>query len=555
MSISSHNGTRPRLLIHDFKPLWPTWTSIIRPERANTVDDFQFTGSCAVIDNEKHYLCDDMGLGKTKEIIDAQRYVYFDEQKMPDKYGTVDWSLNTLNPPCLLRRYFTICKGGGLDAFADEYAKHFPEAIVHKFNIAPCKRFELLRKAMAATEGAQVFLVGYEIFTKMIDEFASDTMWNWIVLDEAHKACSTPLNKSQSAVAKAIHRIHAPRQTAMSGTPIPDLPEGAFNMNLWLGFDDRSWLEFADTTLKMISFAPSKRRPGYRLQKIVGYKKEGVQVLNQIANSGVMTRRTQDDELDLPPAIFQTRYVTLDPEERRRYNIIIGDLVQQANGTYQQEHYLETTGGVRKIVNPLNKFDHLIQCTSSIECHTGKPYLSSKIKACLDIFDEIGNQKIIIFSRFLPVLRGLYRAFKKHNPAFITGATSTKAGKDGGDSDRRKMEKRFQEDPNCRIFLGSTMACKEQMTLTAATVVVMVDRLWVPKLNDQAIARARRIGTTRAVTVITLEAQNTLDRYVTHRLAQKVKETDAIFDPDAFAIEQISEQMSLADFMAVLNNE
>lgn len=539
--MSKQNSSLPRLLIHDFKPLWPTWTSIIRPERANTVDDFQFTGSCAVIDNEKHYLCDEMGLGKTKQVIDAQRYVYWRDWPLGKSMCRTVWSM------C---RYLTVCKGGGVDAFADEYAKHFPEAQVFKFNVGPDKREKLFNAAINSQTGPVVFLVGYEIFTKMIDTFASDTIWDWIVFDEAHKACSTPLNKTQSAVAKAIHRVHALRQTAMSGTPIPDLPEDAFNMNLWLGFDDRSWPEFVDTTLNLISFTPSKNRPGFKLQKIVGYKKEGIEVLNRITNSGVMTRRTQDNELDLPPAIYQTRFIALDAEERRRYNIIVGELVQQANGEYEQEHYVELADGKRKVVNPLNKFDRLIQTTSSIECHTGVKYTSSKIKACVDIFDEIGDQKIIIFSRFIPVLRGLYRAFAKHNPAYITGDTSTKAGKDGGDSDRRKMEKKFQEDSNCRVFLGSTMACKEQMTLTAATVVVFVDRLWVPKLNDQASARARRIGTTRTVTNITLEASNSVDQYVTRRLAQKVKETDAVFDPNTFT----NEQMTITDFLEVLKN-
>ena len=162
--------------------------------------------------------------------------------------------------------------------------------------------------------------------------------------------------------------------------------------------------------------------------------------------------------------------------------------------------------------------------------------------------DEIGDQKLIVFSRFIPVLRGLYRAFKKYNPAYITGSTSTKAGKNGSDSERRLMEKKFQEDPTCRVFLGSTMACKEQMTLTAGTVVALIDRLWVPKLNDQAIARARRIGTTRTVTVVSFEAPNTVDQYVSARLKQKERTTDEIFDPKAFA----NEQMSIDQFIATL---
>ena len=527
-------GCKPYRLVPEFRPLNPSWTSIIRPDKAYTSADYQYTGSCAVILNKRHYLCDDMGLGKTKMAIDAQRFIFLNSNRPMQRAGAHQFANS-------LARYLTICKGGGVDSFADEYALHFPEATVIKFNVGPVERRKRLYDGLSITTGCVIFLIGYENFSSMIDEFSSEQLWDWIVVDEAHQLSSTPLNNGQAKRAQNIHRVHAVRQTAMSGTPIPNLPQDAFNVNQWMGFDNRSWPEFKEETLQTILFAPVKRKPGFKLEKITNFLPEGLKKLNDLACSGIITQRTKDDELDLPPAIYTTRMVQLNAEERRRYNIVVGELVEQANGNFERESYVERNDGELDIVNPLNRLDRLLQITSSIETQTGEPYVSSKIKECIDIFDEVGDQKVIIFSRFIPALRGLFRAFKKYNPAHITGATSTQA-KRGGDSDRRLMEKKFQNDESCRVFLGSTSACKEQMTLTAGSVVVFVDRLWVPKYNEQAAARARRIGTTKAVSIITLEAARTADQYLTKRLAQKEELTDGILEP----------RMSLADFCRIL---
>ena len=488
-----------------------------------TSDDFQATGTSAIIMNPRHYLCDDMGLGKTKQVVDAERYVWF-------KQG------------CKRMRVLHIVKAGGLDSWNDEFLGNelleqpgsFPEADVTLLRGTSEEREAIMAEYLEMAEGFNVLLVGYEIFRQHHEWFEGVNMWDWIVADEAHKLCSTPMNDAQSQVAKLIHRVHAPRQTALSGTPIPDTPEDAYNVNLWLGFEKRSWAQFKRETLVTISYSPSRNRPGFRLEKVVNYDKTGLHTLQQLMQSGVMTRRAKTDELDLPGKTHTNRMVILSAEEARIYR-------------RATKKILEDQSGKAKIIGPLNVYDRLVQITSSLECIDNKPYASSKIKACLGILEEAGSQKVIFYSRFIPVLRGLYRAFKKHNPAFITGESGTTVKRGHDVSERREMELKFQTDPTCRVFLGSTKACMEQLTLTAATIVVFVDKLWAPKQNEQAEDRANRIGTTHGVTIITLDAylpgkrpKKTIDDYRNKRLAAKEKVTDTVMSDEAMTYKQFA---------------
>ncbi len=524
--LTFETSSKPTYVVPDWVPLRPTWTSIIRPDKGMTAEDFQATGTSAIICKPRHYLCDDMGLGKTKQAVDAQRYVWFKED-------------------CRPMRALHIVKAGGLDSWRDEFLGNaeieqppsFPEATVTLLRGTQAERHAIMNEYLRQQSGYQVLLVGYEIFRMHHEWCEGVNLWDWIVADEAHKLCSTPLNKSQAAVAKLIHRVHAPRQTALSGTPIPDTPEDAYNVNLWLGFEDRSWQQFEDETLLTIQFSPSRKRPGFRLKKVVNYKPEGLLKLNRLLNSGIMTRRTKNDELDLPGKTHIHRPVLLNNEEVRIYKLATKALLEDAEGQ-------------KTIIEPLNRFDRLIQITSSLECITNTPYVSSKIKTCLDIIEEAGDQKVILYSRFIPTLRGLYRATKKYNPAFITGQSATTVKQGHSVSERREMELKFQTDPACRVFLGSTKACMEQLTLTAGTIVVFIDKLWAPKQNEQAEDRANRIGTTKGITIITLDAylpgrkpKPTIDDYRNKRLAQKAKITDSVMSDDV---------MSYAQYAAVL---
>src|SRR5207249_4590086 len=70
---------------------------------------------------------------------------------------------------------------------------------------------------------------------------------------------------------------------------------------------------------------------------------------------------------------------------------------------------------------------------------------------------------------------------------------------DGKTRDRGAKVQRFQNDPDCKLFLISLKAGGLGLNLTAAEYVFLLDPWWNPAVEAQAIDRAHRIGQTRRV--------------------------------------------------------
>ena len=83
------------------------------------------------------------------------------------------------------------------------------------------------------------------------------------------------------------------------------------------------------------------------------------------------------------------------------------------------------------------------------------------------------------------------------------------------------------------VFLLSLKAGGVGMNLTAADFVILLDPWWNPAVEDQAADRAHRIGQTRAVTVVRLVTEGTIEEKVLTLHAKKRKlYEDVIADAD-----------------------
>ena len=85
---------------------------------------------------------------------------------------------------------------------------------------------------------------------------------------------------------------------------------------------------------------------------------------------------------------------------------------------------------------------------------------------------------------------------------------------DGATRDRQARVERFQNDPECPLFLISLKAGGLGLNLTAAEYVFLLDPWWNPAVEAQAIDRAHRIGQTRQVFAYRLIARDTVEEKV-----------------------------------------
>ena len=85
---------------------------------------------------------------------------------------------------------------------------------------------------------------------------------------------------------------------------------------------------------------------------------------------------------------------------------------------------------------------------------------------------------------------------------------------DGRTTDRQARVVRFQEDPDCRLFLVSLKAGGQGLNLTAADYIYILDPWWNPAVEAQAVDRAHRIGQTRRVFAYRLIARDTVEEKI-----------------------------------------
>jgi SNF2 family DNA or RNA helicase len=102
----------------------------------------------------------------------------------------------------------------------------------------------------------------------------------------------------------------------------------------------------------------------------------------------------------------------------------------------------------------------------------------------------------------------------------------------GASRKRGEIISRFNNDPDCRIYVGSLKAGGTGIDLVAASVVIHYDRWWNAAREDQATDRVHRIGQTRGVQVFKLVTEGTLEEKISAIIERKRNLMDSIVRED-----------------------
>jgi SNF2 family DNA or RNA helicase len=134
---------------------------------------------------------------------------------------------------------------------------------------------------------------------------------------------------------------------------------------------------------------------------------------------------------------------------------------------------------------------------------------STKAGHLIELLDELreGGHKALVFSQFRSFLDLLAPRLRQQGfrVLVLDGTTPVQA--------REQRIAAFQAG-EADVFLISLKAGGFGLNLTAADTVIHLDPWWNPAVEDQATARAHRIGQTKPVTAVRLVAQGTLEEAV-----------------------------------------
>ena len=293
------------------------------------------------------------------------------------------------------------------------------------------------------------------------------------VLDESQR-----IKNRSAATSRAAQAIPRSRNWALTGTPVENSSEDLVGI-----------FEFLAP-----GFLSSEMRPR-RMGRMVGDH---------------VLRRTKDRVLsDLPPKLFHDEEFDLTPEQRETYDMAeqdgvlrLGDLGQAAT----IQHVFELVLRLKQICN----FDPATGASAKLE----------RLAAGLEEVAASGR-KAIIFSQWVDTIKRLSRRLDRFGPLEYHGGIPSRL-RDG-------IIQRFREDASRHVMLISYGAGGVGLNLQFASYVFLFDRWWNPAVEDQAINRAHRIGTTGPVTVTRFLTLASIEERIDRVLQEKRELFDTIF--------------------------
>lgn len=462
----------------------------------------QMEGVIYGLEHESFLLGDDQGLGKTKEIIDlamcrkqtdglkhcliicginGNKYNWADEVKIHSREDS--WILGTRftkRPP------IKMIEGSTKDKMED--LNNIPHQFFWITNI------ETLRGGSFKEKQGKRTVIRFPIAEK-IQELCDRGIIGMIAFDEAHKA-----KNPDSQQGKALLSIDCKGpKIPMSGTFVLNNPLDLYLPLRWSGFETHSFYAYKQHYCKM---------GGFGGKEIVGYKN-----LDELRSmvSKVMLRRVKGDVLDLPPKVHTIEWVDAYPEQKSLYKDV-------------RDQVRDNIDKVKVHPDPLSEMLRLRQVTGYPGILSSTVTKSAKMDRMEELVEEevaVGG-KAIIFSNWSEMTNVIRHKLKKYNPAYITGEV--------GSVQRMEEKDRFQNDPNCKVMIGTIGALGTGFTLTAAQLVIFVDEPWNRGIKDQAEDRAHRIGTRGTVRIVTILTRDTVDEGVYNLVQKKGKMADLLVD-------------------------
>lgn len=455
---------------------------------ADTLYDYQKAGVAFLQAHPHSILADDMGLGKTvQSLATIEEYA----------------ARNEVSGPSLI-----VCPNSMKGTWAREIERW---AYGAEYVVVDGKKPEK-RKEQLATP-AEFYITNWEKLRVKGMEGLAKRDWLAVIADEAHRAKN---RKSQQT--KALFKIKAPVQLALTGTPIMNSPDELWALLRWLYPEQyTSYWTFYYQYVDDYEVTMGDRRT-----RVVTGVKNPDALRFELADK--LVRRTKTDVLDLPPKIYKPLEVDLKPEQQKLYDeaekAVVMEIKQAVDAAEDPETAAKLRGLAREAIeaddpaalqklmltipNGVVRVTRLRQIASSPALLGGED-VSAKYDAVEDLISDNPGQQYVVFCWFkeaATLIADRLQRKLKLRAAAMNGDTSP--------DDRDDLVRRFQ-DANLDVLVCTISTGGVGLTLTAAETAIFVERDWTPANNMQAEDRLHRIGQENTVTIVNIEASGTVD--------------------------------------------
>lgn len=394
-------------------------------------------------------LADDMGLGKTLQVI-----AYLSDKRF-------DGTCNLVIVPKTL-----------IGNWKKEFNKFSPNLNYYTYHSTT--------RNINNAFNSKVILTTYGMIINDFNNLVSKEFAN-VIIDEAQY-----IKNSRTNSYKKIFALKANTKIILTGTPFEN------NFNEIIGLMNLANPHIFNIKLK--SLKTSNQLDSNNIRHV-----------KRIISPFILRRMKEDVLTELPTKDIKTIYCSMDSDQRKLYNYILGNIqyeIKRKPGSYEIKSNTILLQGLlclqqicchpKLLAREINPFHCLDSCKTEVFLAMIKELTANK-------------HKVVVFSRFTKMLTILRLIIDKENiKSFYL---------DGKTKNRMKEIEDF-EDSNEGVFLVSLKAGGVGLTLTSADTVIMYDPWWNPAVEQQAEDRVYRIGQKNNVTIFRLVVENTIEEKV-----------------------------------------
>jgi SNF2 family DNA or RNA helicase len=354
--------------------------------------------------------------------------------------------------------------------------------------------------------------------------------WAVVVADEAHKAKDP---KSQQTRALWAIGDRAEHRLALTGTPIANSLE-----DLW------SIMRFVDPATfpakwpfleRYAAMVPNHYSGG---MDVVGFRADRREELDRFFLPRFLRRTKAQVLASLPPKVYLRREVTLSGKQLKAYTQMEKEMIAQVEGgTIVAANSLTASLRLRQLASSYGEVVSTIDWPGLSPADMGKMIdavdsqvrltePSSKLDELEVVLAELGPERqAVIYAESSQLISLAAARMPEDSFGLITGAVPP--------PERDVVVTRFQAGDLKYVLMTSAGA--EGISLTAADVMIFLQRPWSAIANKQAEDRVHRIGQTGySVTYIDLVTVGTVESKVFDALERKAgRLQDVVRDPVA----------------------
>jgi len=375
-----------------------------------------------------------------------------------------------------------------------------------------------------AIPSAHIIIVNYDILRTRESQFKK-LKAKCIIFDEAH-LLKEPQPKSKRHRARVASRIakHIGVVVHLTGTPILNKPQELWRLLHMV--DPEEWPEYSIYRKRYCGYPKKLENPGVSVFTSHGQAKH-IDELRALVDPCLL-RRLKKDVLreQLPPKERRVITIDLEPFDLIHYKAAEKDVVEWLRkvSTDKRARQAARCQAIVKLT--------MLRRIAAV----GK--LRKAVGRYITTWFKTKRRPLVVFAYHRKVAEGVRQICKKRGISFVSIRGSD------NDEKRQKAVDEFQRG-NASLFIAPLKSAGVGINLHRASDVLCLERLWTPKLMDQAEDRCHRIGQTRKVIVTYMDARATVDEHISRVSMSKQIVIDKIVDDATEEHRKLMRQISV----------